>query len=174
MVSQSKSRSNSPEGTPESERSENQRTTTKGPQSHQDDASPEAVNQTATVPPQEREGQRRHRSRTGAATHQGRSGEDEDLTTPASKVPSKGQGKKRSKLEQEYEDRLHKIVDSLSKFKKLERTEERRQLDLTKAGPVGRPPDGMNSTPLPSIESPTDISSPLETPTLPLTPPTPP
>ena len=128
MVSQSNTRSNSPEGTPESERSENARTTTtEGPQSHHDDASQEAVNQTATVPPQEREGQRRHRSRTGAATHQGRSGEDEDLTTPASKVPSKGQGKKRSKPEQEYEDRLHRIVDSLSKFKKKEKkTEERR------------------------------------------------
>jgi len=165
MVSQSKSRSNSPEGTPESDQSESQRNTTEGPQS-QDDASPEAVIQTATVPP--KEGRRRLRSRTGAATTQGRSGEDEVLATPATKVPSKGQRKKRSKPDQEpdqdRQERLDRIRDSLRKYKK---TEERRRIDLTRAGPVGRPPDDMDITPLQPIESPTEIASPLETPTLP-------
>jgi hypothetical protein len=163
MVSQSNSRSNSPEGTPEGDQSESQRNTTEGPQS-QDDASPEAVIQTATVPP--KEGRRRLRSRTGAATTQGRSGEDEVLATPATKVPSKGQRKKRSKPDQgpdqDQQERLDRIRDSLRKFKK---TEERRRIDLTRARPVGKPPDDMDSTPLQPIESPTGIASPLETPT---------
>jgi hypothetical protein len=157
---ESKSRSNSPEGTPESDQSESQRNTTEGPQS-QDDASPEAVIQTATVPP--KEGRRRLRSRTGAATTQGRSREDEVLATPATKVPSKGQRKKkREEPDQDHQERLDKIRDSLRKFKK---TEERRRIDLTRAGPVGRPPDDMDSTPLQPIESPTGIASPLDTPT---------